>query len=481
MNFDFPTPSSQKLKTTIPSRLIEVASKLPASQISLPSVDKVLQAIQTGNERQITSLEWIYCIHAKAKWDKQNPQSSYLTSKDIWRIAINNSWLQKQLLWRLALYHNNQGEKVLAKSLADSFDIFVNSPLANTLLPVRILLALRTQEPGLELVKIACQQNLNYSSLQNQLHHDIPSWIEKLNFLKYVSSYFCKLVLPTEQQVNWLLTCLDEMSVQLQLESVNYLLTHVSKELASQHPQLVDWLQRNYRNGAGWNLLTEQAKQALREWIGSINYNDFQNLVILILERRRLEGRAKEQLQKRKEFWANYSNRFERIRILIPEDYFTVISGRFRQDEDVHALQKDGSDATEVCIFDFGSFLVVEFFHGRGSETRLIHKSDEVERKLFGSLPISIKRIRNIPGEAHDHVICWQWDCERWLRQNSILPNEGTSYFKGLPERFGKYNPVTGLVTPSLDKQRERDFQLQGWRKVISQLEREARDYCNNI
>ncbi|RUT08176.1 hypothetical protein DSM106972_013440 [Dulcicalothrix desertica PCC 7102] len=481
MNFNFPKPTLYDLKDNVPTRLIQVANQLSSHRVFIPNVDKILQTVQEVNYAKVSNIEWIYCIYAKANWDKQHPQNSYITSSHIWKASVNNPWLQKQLLWRLALYYSGQQQKVLPKSLADSFDTLVNEPSVNQQLSVKIILALRSQEPGLEITKIACKQNLSYNGLKREIYNQIPTWIEALNFLKYVSCQFCNLSSPTAHQVNWLISCLDEMSIEVQVDAVNYLLIHINKETASQYPQLVDWLQLNYRNCTGWNLITEQAKQALREWIGSINYNDFQNLVSLILERRQLEGRAKEQLQKRKEFWANYSDRFEHIRILIPEDYFTAIGGRFRQGEDVHVLQKDSSDATEVCIFDFGSFLVVEFFHGRGSETRLIRKSDDVERKLFGSLPISLKSIRSIPAEAHDHVICWQWDCERWLRQNSILPNEGISYFKGLPERFGKYNPVTGLVTPSPDKQRERDFQLQGWRKIISQLEQEAKDYCKNI
>ncbi|MBW4599510.1 MAG: hypothetical protein KME29_07815 [Calothrix sp. FI2-JRJ7] len=59
-----------------------------------------------------------------------------------------------------------------------------------------------------------------------------------------------------------------------------------------------------------------------------------------------------------------------------------------------------------------------------------------------------------------------------------MLGKRQVNYLPTLPEKYGKYNPITGLVTPSPDKQRERDFQRQGWRKIIPQLEQEARDYC---
>jgi hypothetical protein len=31
--------------------------------------------------------------------------------------------------------------------------------------------------------------------------------------------------------------------------------------------------------GAGWNLLSDTAKHKLKEWIGAVNYGDFQELV----------------------------------------------------------------------------------------------------------------------------------------------------------------------------------------------------------
>ncbi|MBW4566730.1 MAG: hypothetical protein KME31_01555 [Tolypothrix carrinoi HA7290-LM1] len=49
------------------------------------------------------------------------------------------------------------------------------------------------------------------------------------------------------QQVDWLLRCLNEMSVEKQVNAVNHLLTNVSKKVASNHPQLVEWLRFNYR------------------------------------------------------------------------------------------------------------------------------------------------------------------------------------------------------------------------------------------
>ena len=73
---------------------------------------------------------------------------------------------------------------------------------------------------------------------------------------------------------------------------------------------------------------------------------------------------------------------------------YQIINDLLREDQDVKKLEFDGSDATEICIFDLGDKgFIVEFFRGRGSETRLFPKKDDIERILFGSRSLSVKKI----------------------------------------------------------------------------------------
>ena len=94
---------------------------------------------------------------------------------------------------------------------------------------------------------------------------------------------------------------------------------------------------------------------------------------------------------------------------------------------------------------------------------------------------MSIKKLRalNSNNAIHDHVFCWQYFCEQWLRQRSILPNKVTEHFKGLPYKYSKYNAQTGLPKPSSENRRKRDRSLEYWRRDIARLEREAKEYCN--
>ena len=353
MNSQFSIPSLPETPQCSPNQLIQLASNLPDVTISIPSVDKVLEAIEQGKADQLSKLDWVYCIHAKAQWDQQNIDRSGKTSAAIWKVAISNLWLQHQLLWRLALYYGDQQEQVLAQSLAESFDVFANSHLVSHLLPVRIIRALRSTQAGRELARIACEKRVNRTGLLNNIREILPVYIPLFSqFIEDIAPYFTTIRSPNHQQVEWLLICLDEMSDSQQIKAVNHLLTNVSKNIATNHSLLVDWLRNNYRNGENWYKLSDPARQRLREWIGGINYTDFQKLVNLILNKLDLQDFESNRLCRRRDFWTDYSNRFERLRILLPKTSQIAIGYQIQGDVDL--IENDGSDPTEVCIFDFG-------------------------------------------------------------------------------------------------------------------------------
>ncbi|MCF2147911.1 EH signature domain-containing protein [Desmonostoc muscorum LEGE 12446] len=460
MNFEFSIPSLPETPQCSPNQLIQLASNLPDPTISIPSVEKVLEAIEQGKADRVSQLDWVYCIHAKARWDQQHIDQSCKTSAAIWKVAISNLWLQDQLLWRLALYYGDQQEQVLAQSLVESFDVFANSDLISHLLPVQIILALRTTKAGRELAKIACEKRVNRTGLLNNIRENLPVWIPLFtDFIEDITPYFTRISSPNHQQVKWLLSCLDEMSDSQQIKAVNHLLTNVSNKVVTNHSLLVDWLQNNYRNGENWYKLSEPARQRLREWIGGINYGDFQKLVNQILNKLDLENFESNRLRSRRDFWANYSNRFERLRILLPKTSQIAIGYQIQGDVDL--LEDDGSDPTEVCIFDFGEWFVVEFFRGRGSETRLLPNNSINQQILFGESTLSVKRIRCLGGDRHDHVFLWQFFCRQWLANKGVHPNPGTE-------------PYTN---PTADELQQRENKLEWWKRDIEYLEREARAY----
>ncbi len=198
----------------------------------------------------------------------------------------------------------------------------------------------------------------------------------------------------------------------------------------------------------------------MRDWIGAINYSDFANLVDRLLEVLLIDKGQKNQRRRRKEFWAYYSNRFERIRILLPQTSVNALNRRLFT-ADIEILATDSSTPTEVCIFDFGEWFVVEFFRGAGSETRLFPRNAYIEQVLFGSSRLCVKKLRRLGGEVHEHKFLWQFFCEKWLQEKGIYPNPGLN-----PRRI-----------PENDQLRDREQQLLRWQQDIEKLEREAKEY----
>ncbi|MBV6622987.1 MAG: hypothetical protein KI793_08545 [Rivularia sp. (in: Bacteria)] len=460
MSFDFPKPSLPAVSKSTPEKLVKLANQQPDQKIPLPTVDRVLEAIKQNRDNQVTELEWIYCIHAKEEWDKKNPHCSLETSVSIWKVATNHEWLRHQLLWYFALYCGGEKDK-LANSLANSFNVLADSPLISLILPVKIMRAVISDNSGLKLAEICCEENLNQKEFSNSIKNDLPNWIPQFNqFTEYITQHFCEITSPNQQQVNWLLRCLNEMSREIQINAVNHLLINFPKEFASNYPQLVEWLRDHYLNNDKWNQLSDEAQNKLREWIGAVNYADFQNLVNFILNIIGLKDWEKNQLRRRRDFWADYTNGFQQLRILLPQSSLNAITNKDRTNIDL--LEDDGSDTTEVCIFKFDEWIVVEFFRGRGSEMRLFPNNIRNNQMLFYKSGLSVKRIRALGGYRHDHKYLWQVECRKWLQKKGIHPNPGS-----LPG---------GQPTP--DKYRQRQNKLEQWNDEIRNLEREARDYC---
>ena len=452
---------------------------VPKSKIiSRSNLDEIIQDIETHQIENITALEWVHCIYNKDKWDAKNPDKSKSTSKAIWKVAEQNSWLKQRLFWNLIL--NLEFGNVLASSLATSYNVF--SP-QDSLDKGRlaIIKALKAKDSINDFIKLCWLELLTPTELLTKYQFPTKIAITKTSY-NYVVPHFSTSENINFQQIKWLLKCLQQMSKEQQVRAVEYLLTQVNQHIGAEYPELINWLRQYYGSavaGSYWNELSSEAKAAMRKCLGAVSYKDFQRLVSLILDRVHLAEHEYRRLKSRSGFWSNYSDRFERIRILLPQSSVNIL-GSYLNHQDVSILQEDGSDPTEICIFDFGNWFLVEFFRGNGSETRIFKKDAETEQQLFNS-QLSIKKLRclGLNNLIHDHVFCWQYFCEKWLRQRNILPNQGTTYFQGVPKRYSRYSTGQGLPIPSSENIRKRDRSLEYWKKDIFTLEQKAQEYYN--
>lgn len=66
------------------------------------------------------------------------------------------------------------------------------------------------------------------------------------------------------------------------------------------------------------------------------------------------------QLQGRRDFAANYSDRIQHVRLVLPQSSVNTIG--YQLGFDVGILPEDGGDLIEVCIFQFRSYSAIKFF-----------------------------------------------------------------------------------------------------------------------
>lgn len=449
---------------------------------SRSNLDEIIQDLENGNVENITALEWVYCIYNKDKWDAKNPNRSIYTSEAIWKATEKNTWLKQKLFWNLLL--NYGGKSSLAQSLVNSASVFIpQNQLDRDKLA--IIEVLKTADPAYQLVLLCCQKNLTPFQLFNQYQLPCKSRIIE-QVLDKITAYFLSIVNINTKHVNWLLQCLEEMGNVVQVKAIEQLLIQANPHLGTDYPKLLEWLQKQYGSStpnSRWNELSSEAKVAMRKWLGAVSYQDFQKIVNIILEQGSLTDKERRNLKSRRTFWSHYSDRFEKIRILLPEVSANLLKKHLSED-DFSILENDGSETSEVCIFDLGSLIIAEIFRGSGSEIRLYDKKEpDIERILFEK-KLSIKFLRYIKSTHHDHVVCWQQSCEKMLRKNGVLPNDYVDYFKGLPPEFSKYSRINGLPEPNSEMLIKRINQLyateginQGWQGKIRKLEREAELY----
>jgi hypothetical protein len=395
-----------------------------------------------------------------------------MTARNIWRASQDLPWLKLRLFWGTALYWSHQQNGV-SRSIAENISAFTPQDYQDELTR-DILIILCNPQPEKEIAKLSYKRNLSPRQLFQAV--DLPQEIDvSKNALNFIADLFLN---NDNANTDVLLACLYEMSQQQELATVEKLLLGIPSSWITFFPQLVDWIKNRYSPripNSRWHKLSGKAKENLRKLIGMANYEDFSKLVDRLLEQEKYP-----QLKSRCTFWSNYSDRFQRIRILLPQSTINRL-GSYLSDRDYLKLEDDGSQETEVCIFDFGNWFVIEFFRGDGSETRIVANNHNLDYPLFESKNLSVKRLRyGADCERHDHVYCWQSFCEPWLRNRGILPNEGLTNFKINDKRIEPYNPNIGLPAPEDEQLDDRDQQLQQWEQTIAQLEQEAKVYCLN-
>lgn len=426
-------------------------------------LDRISADIEEGNSEGITSLEWIYYLYAQTQRET-HPN----LSPEIWQTALTNDWLKRYLLWRLALQFSQDLEtnriktaKILPDSLINAFAEFETRLSQTDRLPLQLLRILPEPEAENEIANL-CWQNLQ-TPIELMEKAKLPTEIPAVQsaFAGMTTSIFSRDRGISQSEVKWVLRCLQQMSSQQQLIAVEDLLAKLSGELKDGLPKLIEWIKTEYQGQE--SLLSEAANAHLKRWVAQLNYSYFQQVANLVATRLSLPESEIQSVEDCRDFWANYSDRLQNIRILLPKSSLEKL--KYQLPLEVDALTPDGSDSTEVSILDFNKNLVVEFWRGLESEARVLPKTARNEKLLFGAKSLSVKNLRKLEGKACDRALYWQPYCEKLLKAHRILPNANIEYFQGLPKDRGKYHRSTGLPLPSDREQKQRESALKQKRR----------------
>ena len=445
-------------------------------------IDEIINNIEEGDFDKITLIEWVYCLSAKTDWDKVNIEKSKITSEKIWQFAQEYVPLKKRLFWHLLSFHFDQNELTLAPSLAETFTCFEpqNKDDYITLKIIDLLI----QENYVDFAVICLNECLQPDSLLKKysLPYDL-TLKGNINLVAQIQNHFPvafqKITNPQPEQIYFLINTLEKLSTENQLSAVENLLIHINPQIASNYPKLVNWV-KNIIDQLS-DQLSSTSQKLFKKWIGAFNYKDFAQFIDLIIDRISVDSLEDKQLIQRKVFWSNYSDRFIKMKILLPFSTMQAFGNDFKVEE-VNQLINDGSESTEVCIVDLDDYIIVEFFRGKGSEVRIFPQDKQLENELFNSPELSLKRLRYLtiePENIIDHCDYWQINLEQFLRSKNIVPNEGIKYFQIVTSTQGiEYNCATGL--PQLNSQQItlRNKQLVLWQEEILKLTSEAKKYC---
>ena len=98
------------------NQLASLASKLNLSDgggsfgdIVIPkipprNITAILDLMNSGRDREISTLEWITLLGGKEQWDIENRDKEVATNNNIWEASVNNESLRRILFWRFVQF-----------------------------------------------------------------------------------------------------------------------------------------------------------------------------------------------------------------------------------------------------------------------------------------------------------------------------------------------------------------------------------------
>lgn len=412
---------------------------------------------------EVRLLEWLDFLQP-FRWVTLSPSAQIALAQGTWNAARRIRILEELLVLHLAV-HAILGEPKSPRCLLESRprDAWLSSDR------LEVLFGLLEGELG-QVSRTCLRLQEPPKALLRRLRFPQPG-VELLGEIaRECLSRFLESEVSSQNLDPWIIGVLDEGKHDL----VEELILGLPVERVEKHEQLRDWVLQLYGPAVSrslWPTLGAESQARLREWAGSIFFEDFRAIIESMLgerDRLGLEPWEVNQLQGRIWFWENYRSKFQRIRVLLP--WATVSRLQSPPTLRTGEIEELGAGAqAEMCIFDLGDHLVVEVFRGAG-ELRLLPSTPETRRVLLEGSPPSLEDTRGLPPKRiHDHKYLWQSSLLLMLQEIGIQPDPDTQSFR-VPKGRGTgewatvpYSHETGGRPFSADKKRERWNDFKKW------------------
>ena len=325
-------PPHTSVKT--PNKLDEAGQIKSKTSPNLPGVepsllrglDEIVADIQGENIEKLTKTEWIYYLWMQPRWEREHPELSRKISRLIWR-AIGDDfrladWLKQQILWRIGVYYQNQKQlsssqnspfQTAAESLVEEFLEWSLTATSGDALSIQILKTISQGEIDYEIANLSWKYGKTPQELLEKAQLPVSLAAVELA-LNRAGEIFVKNNVSDRAGVEWMVRCLQQMSPQQQLPTVEILLTQISDDiLKNNRPQLIEWLRDEYSTQR--DRLSKPAQNSFNRLIGALNYSYIQRFIELILRGLQPAEFDRKQLEERLNFWANYSDSIRRVRL----------------------------------------------------------------------------------------------------------------------------------------------------------------------
>ncbi|MGF1736511.1 EH signature domain-containing protein [Photobacterium satsumensis] len=448
------------------------------------TLKQLVALVDQGKTAEISVLEWLDVVENEHHWSGLTEKQQYDACRAIWLAICTNDTLGNIAFFKAGLAVEGL-PTTMVKPLLNTMDVVRHVPGLNALDADRI--------DWLNAVK-----GKDWSYLANSCyeHDSTPKRRVKKLMLPNANQYVKQLPVAlvecaprsvTEATEDWLERCFNSFNaIKDKAQFCDALIQQYCDNLY--RGELKTLLSENCLPNVDeslWYEVSDSSRERLKSAFSLSSYFELDAIAKRLCSdscanELDIDDQQRKQIRSRTQFWSNYSEKFSRIRVLLPSNTYRLLERHgLTLSQQVNTFKSATEQCAEVIIFELDRLLVVEVLRGDLSETRFFKNTEWNAKRLLDGDFECLADIRDLPQtEVHDHMILWQYFCEKMLRTKfRVTPNDGVVYFAGIPKSVSYYSDKKGLQKPNQTMLAERAIQLEQWVELFWRYEFKTSKY----